>query len=286
MRGEGVRGWRLTPHASLLTELMPGITVPELVKMKADGRKIVMVTAYDYAFARLADAAGVDAVLVGDSLGMVVQGHATTLPVTVDQMVYHTTLVRRGVKKALVVGDMPFLSYQANRDDAVWNAGRFLKEAGAAAVKLEGGVAVSDTIAAMVRAEIPVMGHVGLRPQAVHAMGGYRVQGRGVDSQRMLDDALAVESAGVFAVVLEGIPAELGARITEALKIPTIGIGAGSECDGQVLVMHDMLGLFDRPSPKFSKRYADLGNQTVAAFRQFGEEVRSGAFPGEEHTIA
>ncbi|MDH4101152.1 MAG: 3-methyl-2-oxobutanoate hydroxymethyltransferase [Nitrospirota bacterium] len=265
---------------------MPGITVPDIVRMKADGRRIVMVTAYDYAFARLADEAGVDVVLVGDSLGMVVQGHSTTLPVTVDQMVYHTTIVRRGVEKALVVGDMPFLSYQANRDDAVWNAGRFLKEAGAAAVKLEGGVAISDTIASMVKADIPVMGHVGLRPQAVHAMGGYKVQGRGLDAQRVLDDALAVEAAGAFSIVLEGVPAELAARITGALKIPTIGIGAGSDCDGQVLVMHDMLGLFDRPSPKFSKRYADLGAATIEAFRRYGDEVRSGKFPGDEHTIA
>jgi len=259
------------------------ITVRTLAARKRRGERIAMLTAYDFAFARIFDQGGIDVLLVGDSLGNVVQGHATTLPVTLDEMVYHTRLVTRGCRRALVVGDMPFGSYQVSPEDAVRSAIRFVKEGGAQAVKLEGGVAMAETIARITRAEIPVMGHVGLTPQAVHRMGGFRVQGRGADeASRVLADAEAVQQAGAFAVVLEGMPAELAAEITRKLEIPTIGIGAGPHCDGQVLVLHDMLGLNDW-TPSFVKQYADLGAATARAARAFAEDVAAQKFPAEEH---
>jgi 3-methyl-2-oxobutanoate hydroxymethyltransferase len=259
------------------------VTVRTLAARKRSGSRIAMLTAYDFAFARIFDAAGIDVLLVGDSLGNVVQGHDTTLPVTLDEVVYHTRLVSRGCRRALVVGDMPFGSYQVSPEDAVRSALRLVKEGGAAAVKLEGGVAMAETIARIVRAEIPVMGHVGLTPQSVHRMGGFRVQGRS-DEERaaVLADARAVERAGAFAVVLEGMPADLAAEVTRQLAIPTVGIGAGPGCDGQVLVLHDMLGLSDW-TPSFVKQYADLGALASRAARAFADEVGKGKFPGEEH---
>jgi 3-methyl-2-oxobutanoate hydroxymethyltransferase len=260
------------------------VTVRALAARKRRGEPITMLTAYDFAFARLFDQAGIDVLLVGDSLGCVVQGHETTLPVTLDEAVYHTRLVARGVRRALVVGDMPFGSFQVSPEEALRSALRFVKEGGAHAVKLEGGVVVAETIARIVAAGIPVMGHVGLTPQAIHRFGGYRVQGRSDDARaRVLDDARAVEAAGAFACVLECIPAELAHEITRALTIPTLGIGAGVDCDGQVLVMHDMLGLQDE-TPSFVKQYASLGVATLQAARRFAEEVGLRKFPGPEHS--
>ena len=262
------------------------VTVPELVKMKQRKEKITCLTAYDYSFARILDVAGVDILLVGDSLGCVIQGHENTLPVTMDEMIYHTRAVVRGRKRALVVADMPFLSFQVNPERAVLNAGRFLQEAGAEAVKLEGGVVMQETIAKIVGLGMPVMGHVGLTPQSVHRFGGYKVQGRETDQREaILRDALAIEEAGGFAVVLEGIPAELAKEITGRLAIPTIGIGAGADCDGQVLVIHDMLGLFDDFTPKFVKRYAELKGVMMGAVKSFISEVREQKFPGKEHSF-
>lgn len=243
-----------------------------------------MLTAYDFTFARIFDTAEIDLLLVGDSLGNVVQGADTTLPVTMDEVVYHTRMVVRGTHRALVIGDMPFGSYQVSPEDAVRNAIRLVKEGGAAAVKLEGGTKVARTIEAIVDAEIPVMGHVGLTPQAVNRMGGFRVQGRGEEGRlKVLDDARAVQEAGAFAVVLEGIPADLAKEVTAELMIPTIGIGAGVDCDGQVLVMHDMLGLNDG-SPSFAKQYANAGAMASKAARLFAEEVTNRKFPDEEHS--
>ena len=243
-----------------------------------------MLTAYDFPFARLFDQAGIDVLLVGDSLGNTVQGLDTTLPVTLDEMIYHCRLVSRAAARALVVGDMPFGSYQATPEDAVRSAIRLVKEGGVAAVKLEGGVAARAALERIVSAEIPVMGHVGLTPQSVHRMGGYRVQGRSeAGRQRVLDDARAVEAAGAFAVVLEGMPAELAAEITAALGIPTIGIGAGVACDGQVLVLHDLLGLSDW-TPSFAKQYAGLGALASQAARAFADEVAQRKFPAAEHS--
>jgi 3-methyl-2-oxobutanoate hydroxymethyltransferase len=262
------------------------ITVPHILKMKQRGEKITCLTAYDYSFARILDEAGVEMLLVGDSLGCVVQGQPNTLAVTMDEMIYHTRLVARGRKRALLISDMPFLSYQTSREQALQNAGRFLKEAGAEAVKLEGGVTVRETIDAIVKAGIPVMGHVGLTPQSVHQFGGYKIQGREKDRrERVLGDALAVEEAGAFSIVLEGMPLELAKEITERLTIPTIGIGAGAHCDGQVLVIHDMLGLFDDFTPKFVKRYADLKNTVTGAAKEFIGEVKEKKFPTEEHSF-
>jgi 3-methyl-2-oxobutanoate hydroxymethyltransferase len=262
------------------------ITVPDLGRMKAAGERIAMVTAYDCAFARLLDEAGVDMLLVGDSLGMVVQGHETTLPVTLDEMVYHTRLVARGAARALVVGDLPFGTYQAGPTQAVASAIRLVKEGAAQAVKLEGGLAMADTIARIAAVDIPVMGHVGLTPQSVHRMGGHRVQGRRHGHapggrERVLEDARAVEAAGAFAVVLECIPLDLAAEITAALSIPTIGIGAGVHCDGQVLVLHDLLGLSSAWTPRFAKRYAELGGEVVRAAGAYVREVKDRAFPSE-----
>ena len=256
------------------------VTVTTLVRMKNAGEKIVALTAYDFPFARLVDEAGIHLILVGDSLGNVVQGRTSTLPVTMDEMIYHTRLVARGAQRALVVGDLPFMSYQADTAEAVRNAGRFLKEAGAAAVKLEGGAAVSDRIRAIAAAGIPVQAHIGLTPQSVHQMGGYKVQR---DADRLLADAAEVEAAGAFSVVLEGIPADIAARITARLRIPTIGIGAGPDCDGQILVLHDLLGLNDRHRPKFVKQYARLGDTAHEALKQYADEVQKGTFPGPEH---
>ncbi|RIK96525.1 MAG: 3-methyl-2-oxobutanoate hydroxymethyltransferase [Proteobacteria bacterium] len=259
------------------------VTVRTLAARKRRGERITMLTAYDFAFARIFDQAGIDVLLVGDSLGNVVQGHDTTLPVTLDEVVYHTRLVARGCRRALVVGDMPFGSYQVSSEDAVRSAIRLVKDGGAQAVKLEGGVGVAESIARIARAEVPVMGHVGLTPQAVHRMGGFRVQGRTQDERdRVIADAEAVQAAGAFAVVLEGMPAELAAEITSRLDIPTIGIGAGPACDGQVLVMHDLLGLNDW-TPSFVKQYADLGAIAARAARAFGEDVAAQKFPAEEH---
>jgi 3-methyl-2-oxobutanoate hydroxymethyltransferase len=260
------------------------VTLPSLHRRKRRGERIAMLTAYDYTFAQIFDAAGIDVLLVGDSLGNVVQGRETTLPVTLDEIVYHTRLVARGARRALVVADMPFGSYQISAEEALRNAFRCVKEGGAHAVKLEGGTAVGDTIRRIVDAEIPVMGHVGLTPQAIHRMGGHRVQGRTEPGRaRVLSDARAVEEAGAFAVVLEGIPVDLAREVTRSLSIPTIGIGAGLDCDGQVLVMHDLLGLSDW-TPSFVKQYAKLGAVASQAARAFAEEVAQGKFPDAEHS--
>ncbi len=260
------------------------ITVRSLAQRKCKGEPFTMLTAYDFTFARIFDSAGIDLLLVGDSLGNVVQGFDTTLPVTLDEVIYHTRLVVRGARRSMVVADMPFGSYQVGPEDAVRSAIRFVKESGAHAVKLEGGALVAESIERIVRAQVPVMGHVGLTPQSVNAMGGYRVQGRGESGRaRVIEDALAVQEAGAFAVVLEGIPADLGREISQTLRIPTIGIGAGPDCDGQVLVMHDLLGLGDSP-PSFVKQYAPLGALAEEAARAFAEEVVNRKFPDSMHS--
>lgn len=262
------------------------ITVPEIRGMKGRGEKITALTAYDYCFARILDEAGIDILLVGDSLGMVIQGHENTLPVTMDDMVYHTRVVVRGRKRALVVADMPFLSFQVSVEEARRNAGRLVQEGGAEAVKLEGGVGMLPAVKGVAEMGIPVMGHVGLTPQWIHQFGGYRVQGKEKASgEAIVRDALALEEAGAFAVVLEGIPMDLAKGITERLSIPTIGIGAGVHCDGQVLVVHDMLGLYDRFSPKFVKRYADVKGVMIKAVKDYVAEVRGRTFPGEKHSF-
>ena len=264
---------------------MTKITIPDILRRKAEGKKITMLTAYDHLFARIVDEAGIDIVLVGDSLGAVVQGHATTIPVTMDEMIYHTRMVSRGVTHALVVGDMPFLSYQISVEEGIRNAGRFLKEGGASAVKVEGGANVIDKVKAMLSSGIPVMGHVGLLPQSVHQMGGYKVQGKDdASAERVLNDALMLEDAGVFAIVMEGIPEGLAKRITSTLSIPTIGIGAGSHCDGQVMVLYDLLGLLPQPMPKFVRQYASLREPCIEAIRKFREDVEGGRFPGADET--
>jgi 3-methyl-2-oxobutanoate hydroxymethyltransferase len=262
------------------------VTVPRLGKMKRDGTRITMVTAYDATFARLFDEAEIDVLLVGDSLGMVVQGQQSTLPVTVDEVIYHCRAVARGTRRAHVVGDMPFMSWQVSTEEALRNAGRFLAEGGAHAVKLEGGVDAAPTIERIVHAGIPVMAHVGLTPQSVHAMGGFRVQGKTeVTAARVLCDAKAVAEAGAYALVLEGIPSDLARQITDAIDIPTIGIGAGPHCDGQVLVCYDLLGLTPDLKPKFVKRYAEFFDDGVAAARSYADEVREGVFPSEEYAF-
>jgi len=262
------------------------VTVQSLAKAKCRNEPITMLTAYDFTFARIFDTAGIDLLLVGDSLGNVVQGVDTTLPVTLDEVIYHTRLVMRGASRSLVIADMPFGSYHVSPEDATRNAIRLIKETGCQAVKLEGGVQMADTIAAISRAQIPVMGHVGLTPQSVHKLGGFRVQGRGDDGRhQVMQDALAVQAAGAFAVVLEGIPAELGREITQALDIPTIGIGAGVDCDGQVLVMHDLLGLNDW-APSFVKQYANLGALASKAVRAYADEVQNRKFPDEDHSYS
>jgi 3-methyl-2-oxobutanoate hydroxymethyltransferase len=264
------------------------ITVPVIRNLKIQGKKITALTAYDYAFARLVDQAGMDLILVGDSLGCVMQGLDTTLPVTLEEMIYHCRCVTRGVQRALVVGDMPFLSYQVSPEQAVMSAGRMLKEGGVAAVKLEGGVVMAPTIERLTSIDIPVMAHIGLTPQSVHRMGGYKVQGRAGgegkgSAAQLIADARAVEAAGSFAVVLEGVPAELAAEITRQLSIPTVGIGAGVNCDGQILVLHDLLGLIERKPPRFVKQYADLHDTVIAAVQRYMHEVLAGAFPSSEY---
>ena len=262
------------------------VTVTALRKMKADGERITMVTAYDATMAKLVDKGGADAILVGDSLGMVIQGRDNTLAVSLDDIIYHTQAVVRGAQRAHVVADMPFMSYQADPTEALKNAGRLIKEGGAQSVKLEGGHSVAPMVERMVRAGIPVMGHVGLTPQSVHAMGGFKIQGRDRDNaERILADARAMEAAGCYSIVLEGVPVELARVITETLDIPTIGIGAGVACDGQVLVCYDLLGMFEDFVPKFVKQYAQMGTGIAEAVASFRQEVRDGTFPAEAHTF-
>jgi 3-methyl-2-oxobutanoate hydroxymethyltransferase len=262
------------------------MTVPDLLGMKAAGRRIVMLTCYDAAFARLLEQAEVDVLLVGDSVNQVLAGQETTLSATLDQMIYHAASVRRGARRALVFVDLPFLTYQVSPTEAIRNAGRVLQESGAHGVKLEGGRPMAETVRALVDRGIPVIGHLGLTPQSVHALGGYRVQGRDASTaERLLADARALEEAGACAIVLELLPAALAKRITAALTIPTIGIGAGVGCDGQVLVLHDMLGLNEMFNPKFLKRYAELGEAVRAAVRSYAAEVRDGTYPGPEHSF-
>jgi 3-methyl-2-oxobutanoate hydroxymethyltransferase len=258
------------------------VTVPEFLSAKAQGRRLTLLTAYDYTMARLLDAAGVDGILVGDSLGMVVQGQETALGVTLEQMIYHTKLVARGITRSLLITDMPFMSFQVSPQQAVENAGRVIKEGGAHAIKVEGGVRIAPAIEAIVNADIPVMGHVGLTPQSVRRFGGFRVQR---DEPKLIADAQAVEAAGAFALVVECVPATTAEAITAAVKIPTIGIGAGVGCDGQILVTHDMLGLFDDFKPRFAKQYADLGRTILQAVETYCKEVREGTFPDAEHAF-
>jgi len=269
------------------------ITAPEIRARKAanastapDGAgKIAMVTAYDYTMARLVDEAGVDMVLVGDSLGMVVQGLSNTIPVTLDEMAYHCRAVARGLARAHLVGDLPFMSYQVSSLQAVESAGKLMKDGACESVKLEGGAEVAEHVFRIVRAGIPVVGHVGLTPQSVHALGGFKVQGRGDEAaEKVIADARALEQAGAFAIVLEAVPPDVAARITEEVSVPTIGIGAGNACDGQVLVCTDLLGMMRGHSPKFAKKYAELGDAIVNAVGSYVREVRSGAFPSAEHT--
>lgn len=253
---------------------------------KKNGEKLTMLTAYDYTTAKLLDESGVDSILVGDSLGMVVLGYDDTLSVTMEDMIHHSAAVARGAKNALVITDMPFMSYQTSVYDAVVNAGRLVKEGGAQAVKLEGGIEFCEHIKAIVKASIPVCAHIGLTPQSINAFGGFKVQGKGKEeAQRLLDEARAVEEAGAFAVVLECVPAKLAKKISESISIPTIGIGAGAGCDGQVLVYQDMLAMYSDFKPKFVKQYAQIGSVMKDAFRQYIDEVKSGAFPSEEHTF-
>jgi 3-methyl-2-oxobutanoate hydroxymethyltransferase len=262
------------------------LTVIDLLSMKAAGRRIVMITCYDAIFARLLEEAGVDVLLVGDSLNQVIAGQETTLSATLDQMIYHAAAVRRGSRRALVFVDLPFLTYQISIPEAIRNAGRVLQETNAHGVKLEGGSHMVETVAALVERGIPVMGHLGLTPQSVHALGGYRVQGRDEPAaERLINDAKLLQSAGACAIVLELIPATLAGRISQSLTIPAIGIGAGPHCDGQVLVLHDMLGLNEQFAPKFLKHYGQLGEAVRGAVRSFASEVREGKYPGKEHSF-
>jgi 3-methyl-2-oxobutanoate hydroxymethyltransferase len=265
---------------------MMKLTIQDFLTKKQEKLKITMLTAYDFPFAQIVDEAGIDAILVGDSLGMVVQGLDNTLPVTMDEMIYHTKMVTRGAHRAMVIGDMPYLSYQVSIQDAVRNAGRLVKEAGAQAVKLEGGREVMSQVRALTASEIPVVAHIGLTPQAIHRMGGYKVQGKTEEAAvRLIEDAEILEDAGAFSLILEAIPAELARRITERLSIPTIGIGAGPYCDGQVLVIHDVLGLFERFVPKFVKSYARLKEDALSAVKSYKEDVEKGTFPAKEHSF-
>jgi 3-methyl-2-oxobutanoate hydroxymethyltransferase len=260
------------------------VSLPDLMAKKRAGEKIAMLTAYDFSMSSFIDQAGMDMILVGDSLGMVVLGYESTVPVTMEEMLHHCRAVRRGVRYAFLVGDMPFMSYNISREEAIRNGGRFLKESGCDAVKLEGGLEVADTVRAMVEAGIPVMGHIGLTPQTVSKLGGFRVQGKDrVAAQRLLDSARALESAGAFAVVMECIPDKLAGLITRSLSIPTIGIGAGPDCDGQVLVTNDLLGLYEKFLPKFVKQYLQLYPLIRKALEGYLGEVRKGIFPGPEH---
>lgn len=263
------------------------ITVPQLQAFKRKRKKIVMVTAYDATFARLVDQGGVDVVLVGDSLGMVIQGHETTLPVTLDDMIYHCRAVSRGLICAHLCGDMPFMTYKASAEQAITSAARMVQEGRVESVKIEGGVELADTIARLVSAGIPVVGHVGLTPQSVHSLGGFKVQGKtGFDRVRIIEDAKAVAEAGAFCIVLESMPLELAQTITMEVPVPTIGIGAGPHCDGQVLVIYDMLGMNEEFTPRFLKRYAEHGLSVREAVGRYAEEVRQGRFPGLEHSVS
>lgn len=259
-------------------------TVVTFRESKLKNEKLTMLTAYDYSTAQAVDNSGINGILVGDSLGMVMLGYEDTLSVTMEDMIHHTKAVERGAKNSLVVADMPFMSYQTSVYDAVVNAGRLIKEGRAQAVKLEGGVEVSEHIDAIVKASIPVMGHIGLTPQSVNAFGGFKVQGKSEEAaKKLIEDALAVEKSGAFAVVMEGVPSKLAAMVTEKLSIPTIGIGAGDKCDGQILVYQDMLGMFSDFTPKFVKKYENLGDRMRNAFAKYIDEVKNGYFPSEEH---
>ncbi len=261
------------------------VTISDIKDMKARGEKIPMITAYDYTSARIVDASGIPLILVGDSLGQVMLGYDSTIPVTMDEMIHHTKAVARGTSNALIVGDMPFMSYQTGSTDALRNAARFLQEAGAQTVKLEGGVAMASTVQRLVSSGIPVMGHIGLTPQSVNQLGGYKVQGKTLKTAvRVMEDARALETAGAFAIVLECVPESLSKLITDRLSIPTIGIGAGKECDGQVQVFHDMLGMINDFVPKHAKRYASLGDTIAGSLRQYAAEVREQSFPGPDHS--
>ena len=269
-----------------MTEVPKPVTVHDLLKMKERGERIVVLTCYDALFARLLDASDIDILLVGDSVNQVLAGAETTLSATLDQMIYHARIVRRGAARAMVVCDMPFLTYQISKEEAIRNCGRVMAETGCHGVKLEGGRPMAETVRALVERGIPVMGHLGLTPQSVHALGGYRVQGRDPrTAERLKEDARALEDAGAFAIVLELIPGPLASQITQSVAIPTIGIGAGPACDGQVLVLHDMLGLNDRFAAKFVKRYAKLADDVREAARLFAAEVREGRYPGPEHSF-
>lgn len=262
-------------------------TVSTFREQKAKGEKISMLTAYDYSTAKLMDEAGINGILVGDSLGMVVLGYEDTLPVTMEDMIHHTAAVCRGAKNTLVVGDMPFMSYQVSVEEAVYNAGRLMKEGRCQAVKLEGAASVCPQIRAITNASIPVMAHIGLTPQSINALGGFKVQGKSEEAaKKLLEDAKAVEEAGAFAVVLECVPAKLAELISKSISIPTIGIGAGAGCDGQILVYQDMLGLFSDFTPKFVKKYANVGEMMTQAFRDYIADVQEGSFPAPEHTFA
>lgn len=262
------------------------VTTATIRERKTKREKITMLTAYDYATAIALDESGVDVILVGDSLGMVVLGYDSTLPVTMEDMLHHTKAVARGTKRALVIADMPFLSYQISQEKAIYNAGRFLQEAGAHGVKLEGGMEIADLIRKITSIGIPVMGHLGLTPQSVHQLGGYKIQGKeDAAAKKIMEGAKAIEEAGAFSIVLECVPAPLAKEITQFVSIPTIGIGAGADCDGQVLVINDMLGMFERFTPKFVKRYCNLHAQMKESVRQYIDEVKSGAFPDEEHSL-
>ncbi len=266
---------------------MNKFTVKSFQEAKQNHQKITMLTAYDYSTAGIVDKAGIDSILVGDSLGMVVQGLSDTLPVTVDEMIYHCRSVKRALNRAFLVCDMPFLSYQVSVEEAVRNAGRLVKEGGAEAVKVEGGKEVASTIAAIVKAQIPVMGHIGLTPQSIHVFGGFKVQGKMLEeAQKILGDAKAIEEAGAFAITLEGIPEDLAKLITENLSIPTIGIGAGKYCDGQVLVVNDLLGMYPDFVPKFVKQYAHLSDEMDKAIKNYIQEVKEETFPTKEHTYS
>lgn len=261
-------------------------TVSTFKEQKANGDKITMLTAYDYSTAKLVDSSGINGILVGDSLGMVMLGYEDTLSVTMEDMIYHTAAVCRGAKNALVVGDMPFMSYQVSVEEAVRNAGRLMKEGRCQAVKLEGGAAVCPQIKAITQASIPVMAHIGLTPQSVNAFGGFKVQGKSEDAARkLIEEAKAVEEAGAFSIVLECVPAKLAELISKSVNIPTIGIGAGAGCDGQILVYQDMLGMFSDFTPKFVKKYAEIGDVMKAAFEKYIEETKDGSFPAEKHTF-
>lgn len=261
-------------------------TVKSFLNSKTNGHKISMLTAYDYTTAKLLEAGGIDVILVGDSLGMVILGYDTTLEVTMDDMIHHTKAVSRGAINSLVIGDMPFLSYHISVEETIRNAGRFIKEAGAHAVKLEGGKEVIDKVKALVNAQIPVIGHLGLTPQSINIMGGFKVQGKSAEqAQKIIDDAIALEEAGAFGIVLECVPEKLAKIITEKISIPTIGIGAGKHCDGQVLVVQDVLGMYSELQPKFAKKYKETGKDIIEATEMYIKEIQEGIFPSKEHTF-